>query len=65
MRYEVIEVAGEWIVRSEGVELARFAAQSTALDYVATRLRAVGANPGPVSLRVSYGTAGAQTRISK
>lgn len=40
MRYEVVEERGEWIVRSEGCELARFRDQDTALGDVAQRLRA-------------------------
>ena len=35
MRYEVIEDAGEWIVRREGRELARFGDQDAALHDVA------------------------------
>lgn len=39
MRYEVVEVDGEWIVRHSGVEVARFDGQNSALDDVARRLR--------------------------
>lgn len=54
MKYEVIQGDGEWIVQADGLELARFAEQSAALDHVAARLR--DAEPGidPVSLRVRY-----------
>ena len=64
MKYEVIEAGGEWIVRTDGVELARFAAQSAALRHVTGRLRQARVDE-PVSLRVSYASPEAQTRISK
>lgn len=52
MRYEVVEETGEWIVRSEGSELARFADQDAALQDVATRLRdADGSTPASLSVR--------------
>lgn len=54
MKYEVIETGGEWIVQSEGVEVARFLEQSAALDEVATRLRHAEPGQDAVSLRVSY-----------
>ena len=54
MKYEVIESGGEWIVQSEGVEIARFAEQSAALDHVAARLREVEPGEDTVSLRVRY-----------
>jgi hypothetical protein len=54
MKYEVIEAGGEWIVQSEGVELARFADQADALDHVAARLRETAPGQDPVSLRVRY-----------
>jgi hypothetical protein len=54
MKYEVIESGGEWIVQAEGVELARFAEQSEALDDIAGRLRDVEPGENPVSLRVRY-----------
>jgi hypothetical protein len=37
--YEVVEAAGEWIVRRGDLEVARFSAQSAALREVAERLR--------------------------
>ena len=37
--YEVVEAAGEWIVRRHGQEVARFEAQSEALQAVAERMR--------------------------
>ena len=39
MRFEIVEQAGEWIVRQEGAELARFDAQAKALQDVAVRMR--------------------------
>lgn len=53
MRFEVVESAGEWIVRREGEEVARFAAQDQALSHVADRLRNVDA-AGGASLAVRY-----------
>jgi hypothetical protein len=37
--YEVVESAGEWIVRHGGREVARFDAQTAALQAVAERMR--------------------------
>ncbi|MDB5474988.1 MAG: hypothetical protein JWP49_499 [Phenylobacterium sp.] len=54
MKYEVIESGGEWIVCSEGVELARFGEQSAALDHVALCLRDAEPGVDAVSLRVRY-----------
>ncbi|MDB5417140.1 MAG: hypothetical protein JWP50_559 [Phenylobacterium sp.] len=54
MKYEVIETGGEWIVQRDGVEMARFANQSAALDEVAARLRDAAPGEEAVSLRVSY-----------
>ena len=54
MKYEVIQAADEWIVQSEGVELARFADQDRALEDVATRLREVEPGEDAVSLSVRY-----------
>jgi hypothetical protein len=53
MRYEVVEDTGEWIVRSDGCELARYADQDTALNDVAERLREADAS-APASLSVRY-----------
>ena len=39
MKFEVIEHLGEWIVRRDGVELARFGEQLEALADIAERLR--------------------------
>ena len=54
MKYEVIQSNGEWVVQSEGLELARYQDQSAALDDVAVRLREVDPGEAPVSLRVRY-----------
>lgn len=52
MRFEVVEEADEWIVRSEGCELARYGDQETALHDVADRLRdADVAQPAGLSVR--------------
>ena len=53
MRYEVVEDTGEWIVRSNGLELARFGDQDTALQDVARRLRDADASE-PASVSVRY-----------
>ncbi|HEY0650560.1 hypothetical protein [Phenylobacterium sp.] len=52
MRYEVVEDTGEWIVRSDGCELARYPDQDAALHDVADRLRdADGSTPASLSVR--------------
>ena len=53
MRFEVVESGGEWIVRRNGSEVARFPAQDEALSHVAGLFRAVDAE-GPASLAVRY-----------
>ena len=53
MRFEVVEGADEWIVRSEGCELGRFADQDKALHDVAERLRDADAT-APAGLSVRY-----------
>ena len=42
MKFEAIEDLGEWIVRRDGVELARFGEQLAALADIAERLRDTG-----------------------
>ena len=54
MKYEVIQSDEGWVVRSDGVELARFPEQAAALDDVAVRLRDVDPGESAVSLRVRY-----------
>ena len=52
MRYEVVEDTGEWIVRTNGRELARFGDQDAALHDVALRLRdADSSEPASISVR--------------
>ena len=58
MRFEVVEDAGEWIVRSEGCELGRFADQEQALHDGAERLREADAS-APAALAMRF-----QSRIS-
>lgn len=53
MRYEVVEEEGEWIVLSDGRELARFRDQDAALSDVAQRLRAASTD-GSARLSVRY-----------
>ena len=53
MQYEVVERSGEWVVRSRGVELARFGEQSAALEDVSLRLRQTAAG-GAVSFAMRF-----------
>ncbi|MFN3582489.1 hypothetical protein [Phenylobacterium sp.] len=53
MKFEVVECGGEWIVRREGQEVARFGAQDEALNDVAARLREADASQ-PASLSMRY-----------
>ena len=54
MKFEVVEQGGAWIVRRDGVELARFAEQQRALSEVSERLRGVRGADDAVSLAVRY-----------
>ena len=54
MKYEVHEIAGQWIVLCEGAESARFAEQDAALAYVADRLRERETASGSCSLTMRY-----------
>ena len=58
MKFEVIEDTGEWIVRRDGVELARFAEQLEALADVGERLREANEVESSYSLAVRYATRG-------
>ena len=58
MKFEVIETGGEWVVQTDGVEVARFAEQAAALDHVAGRLRDAQPGEDGVSLRVRYESRG-------
>jgi hypothetical protein len=53
MRFEIIEQAGAWVVRSEETELARFDSQAKALEDVAVRMRQADRSK-PASLVVRY-----------
>ena len=53
MRFEVVEEADEWIVRSEGCELARYGDQDAALHDVADRLREADSG-APAGLSMRY-----------
>jgi hypothetical protein len=52
--YEVVEGAGEWIVRQAGLEVARYDAQATALRAVAERIRLEGARDRKVSFAMRF-----------
>ena len=52
--YEVIEAAGEWIVRRRGREVGRFVAQSAALQAVAERMREDAVPDAPVSFAMRF-----------
>lgn len=54
MKFEVIESHGEWIVRRDGVELARFGEQLAALADVAERLRDADGPEASYSLAMRY-----------
>lgn len=54
MKFEVVESIGEWIVRCDGVELARFGEQLSALADIAERLREADQRDGSFSLAMRY-----------
>ena len=54
MKFEVVEQGGAWIVRRNGVELARFAEQQSALTEVSERLRNLHGVNDAVSLTMRY-----------
>jgi len=54
MKFEVIEGAGEWIVRHDGMELARFDEQPDALADIAERLRRAEEGQLSYSLAMRY-----------
>jgi len=54
--YEVVEAAGEWIVRQGGREVARYDLQAAALQAVAERMRQEGATDQPVSFAMHFQT---------
>lgn len=52
MRYDLTEIAGQWIVRCDGAELGRFDDQTVALEDIALRLEA--SQPRLASLAVHF-----------
>lgn len=54
MKFEVIEDVGDWIVRRDGVELARFRDQDAALADIAERLHACSNPSFRYSVAVRY-----------
>ncbi len=54
MKFEVVEQGGAWIVRRDGVELARFADQQSALTDVSRRLGSLQSANNTVSLTMRY-----------
>jgi hypothetical protein len=54
MKFEVIENSDEWIVRRDGVELARFADRLEALAAVTDGLAGADKVEGSYSLAVRY-----------
>ena len=54
MKFEVIESLGEWIVRRDGVELARFSEQLDALADITERLRDAEELDASYSLAMRY-----------
>ncbi|WP_372786791.1 hypothetical protein [Phenylobacterium sp.] len=54
MKFEVVETGGEWIVRRDGVEVARYGEQLEALGDVADRLRDDHAADSSYSLAMRY-----------
>jgi len=52
--YEIVEAAGEWIVRRGEMEVARFKVQSAALQAVADRLREECVPDAPVSFSLRF-----------
>jgi hypothetical protein len=54
MNFEVIQTDGEWIVRRDGVELARYGDQLEALADIGERLRDAGESDASYSLAMRY-----------
>jgi hypothetical protein len=54
MKFEVVESGGEWIVRCDGEELARYGEQLEALSDVADRLRDDRTDDASYSLAMRY-----------
>jgi hypothetical protein len=58
MKFEVIETGGEWIVRCNGAEVARFNDQLAALAEVTGRLRDAEERDASYSLAMRYAARG-------
>ena len=54
MKFEVVEALEQWIVRRDGVELARYGDQLEALADVAKRLQCAGDVEGSHSLAMRF-----------
>jgi len=54
MKFEVVETDKDWVLRCEGVEVARFRAQEDALADVADRLRGEADRDLSYSLAMRY-----------
>lgn len=52
--YEVVESAGEWIVRHGGQEVARYEAQTAALQAVAERMRRESGGDAAVAFAMRF-----------
>ena len=52
--YEVVETAGEWIVRKAGTEVARYPAQAAALKAVAERMRQESGGDAAVAFAMRF-----------
>jgi hypothetical protein len=52
--YEVVEAAGEWIVRCAGREMGRYEAQATALQALADHIRQETPSEGPISFAMRF-----------
>ena len=51
--FEIVETAGEWIVRRGGLEVARYEAEAAAMRAVAERMLEEGGDE-PVSFSIRY-----------
>ena len=52
--YEVVETAGQWIVRRAGLEVARYDAQAAALRAVAERMRQESGGDAAVAFAMRF-----------
>jgi len=58
MKFEVVESTSDWIVRRDGIELARFNEQDQALADIAQRLREAEESELSYSLAMRYAARG-------